>query len=34
MNLGVAALQRFLSAYPAHPRAVRAAYEIGATQRR
>ena len=31
MNLGVAALQRFLSAYPAHPRAVRAAYEIGAT---
>jgi TolA-binding protein len=31
MNLGVAALQRFLSAYPAHPRAVRADYEIGAT---
>src|SRR5271157_1142272 len=31
MNLGVAALQRFLSAYPAHPRAVRAAYEIGGT---
>src|SRR5271157_2338848 len=31
MNLGVAALQRFLSAYPAHPRAVRAAYQIGAT---
>ncbi|HMF37675.1 MAG TPA: tetratricopeptide repeat protein [Isosphaeraceae bacterium] len=31
MNLGVAALQRFLTAYPAHPRAVRAAYQIGAT---
>jgi tetratricopeptide (TPR) repeat protein len=31
LNLGVAALQRFLSAYPAHPRAVRAAYETGAS---
>jgi uncharacterized protein YfaS (alpha-2-macroglobulin family)/tetratricopeptide (TPR) repeat protein len=31
LNLGVAALQRFLAAYPAHPRAVRAAYEIGAS---
>ena len=26
LNLGVAALQRFLAAYPAHPRAVKAAY--------
>ncbi len=31
MNLGVAAVQRFLAAFPAHPRAVRAAYEIGAS---
>ncbi|MGC8640208.1 MAG: MG2 domain-containing protein, partial [Isosphaeraceae bacterium] len=31
LNLGVAALERFLAAYPAHPRAVRAAYEIGAS---
>ena len=31
MNLGVAALERFLAAYPAHPRAVRAAYQIGAS---
>jgi TolA-binding protein len=30
LNLGVAALQRFLSAYPAHPRAVKAAYAIAA----
>ena len=32
LNLGVAALRRFLAAYPAHPRAVRAAYEIGASR--
>jgi TolA-binding protein len=31
LNLGVAALKRFLAAYPAHPMAVRAAYEIGAS---
>jgi len=31
MNLGVAALQRFLAAYPAHPRAVKSAYQIAAT---
>jgi len=31
MNLGVAALNRLLAAYPAHPLAVRAAYEIGAS---
>jgi tetratricopeptide (TPR) repeat protein len=31
MNLGVAALERFLAAYPAHARAVRAAYQIGAS---
>ena len=31
MNLGVTALRRFLTAYPAHPRAVRAAYQIGAS---
>jgi TolA-binding protein len=31
MNLGVAALERFLSAYPSHPRAVRAAYQIAAS---
>ncbi|MDR3636348.1 MAG: MG2 domain-containing protein, partial [Isosphaeraceae bacterium] len=30
LNLGVAALRRYLEAYPAHPWAVRAAYEIGA----
>ena len=30
LNLGVAAIQRFLDAYPAHPRAVRSAYNIGA----
>ena len=29
LNLGVAALRRFLVAYPAHPKAVRASYEIG-----
>ena len=29
LNLGVAALERFLAAYPAHPKAVRGAYEIG-----
>ncbi len=31
LNLGVAALRRFLVAAPAHPMAVRAAYEIGAS---
>ncbi len=31
LNLGVAALERFLAAYPAHPRAVRAQYDIGAS---
>src|SRR5262249_57986049 len=31
MNLGVAALRRFLAEYPAHPLAVQAAYEIGAS---
>jgi alpha-2-macroglobulin len=31
LNLGVAALRRFLQAYPAHPWAVKAAYEIGAS---
>src|SRR5262249_46373681 len=30
LNLGVAALKRFLSAYPSHPLAVRAAYQLGA----
>ena len=30
LNLGVAAIQRFLEAYPGHPRAVRSAYNIGA----
>jgi tetratricopeptide (TPR) repeat protein len=30
LNLGVAAIKRFLAAAPAHPRAVRAAFEIGA----
>ncbi len=29
LNLGVAALERFLAAYPAHSKAVRGAYEIG-----
>jgi len=29
LNLGVAALRRFLAAYPAHPLAVKAAYQIG-----
>jgi len=29
LALGVSALERFLAAYPAHPRAVRAAFEIG-----
>ncbi len=29
LNLGVAALRRFLTAYPAHPKAVRASFEIG-----
>ena len=29
LNLGVAALRRFLAEAPAHPKAVRAAYEIG-----
>ena len=32
LNLGVAALKRFLEACPAHPLAVRAAYQIGASQ--
>ena len=31
LNLGVAALRRFLAAYPAHPWAVKATYEIGAS---
>ncbi|WP_165074525.1 MG2 domain-containing protein [Paludisphaera rhizosphaerae] len=31
LTLGVAALKRFLAAYPTHPRAVRAAYEIAAS---
>ncbi len=31
LNLGVAALRRFLGAFPAHPLAVKAAYEIGAS---
>ncbi|MFO0889672.1 MAG: tetratricopeptide repeat protein [Isosphaeraceae bacterium] len=31
LNLGVAALRRFLTAYPSHPRAVRAAYQVGAS---
>ena len=31
LNLGVAALRRFLAAYPAHPLAVKAAYQIGAS---
>ena len=31
LNLGVASLERFLAAYPAHPRAVTAAYQIGAS---
>src|SRR5262249_1848758 len=31
LNLGVAALRRFLEAYPSHPLAVRASYEIGAS---
>jgi tetratricopeptide (TPR) repeat protein len=30
LNLGVAALRRFLAAAPAHPKAVRAAYTVGA----
>ena len=30
LNLGVAALRRFLAAAPAHPKAVRAAHDIGA----
>jgi TolA-binding protein len=30
LNLGVAALRRLVEAYPGHPLAVRAAYEIGA----
>src|SRR5262249_39915482 len=29
LNQGVAALRRFLAAYPAHPKAIRAAHEIG-----
>ncbi|MFO0961048.1 MAG: MG2 domain-containing protein [Isosphaeraceae bacterium] len=29
LNLGVAALRRFLAAYPSHPLAVKAAYQIG-----
>ncbi|WP_156512722.1 MG2 domain-containing protein [Planctomyces sp. SH-PL62] len=32
LTLGVAALQRFLAAFPAHPRAVRAAFDVGASQ--
>jgi uncharacterized protein YfaS (alpha-2-macroglobulin family)/TolA-binding protein len=31
MGLGIAALRRFLEAYPSHPLAVTAAYEIGAS---
>jgi len=31
LNLGVAALRRFLAAYPAHPLAVKAAYQVGAS---
>src|SRR6185312_3393880 len=31
LNLGVAALRRFLTTAPAHPKAVRAAYSIGAS---
>ena len=31
LNLGVAALKRFLAAYPNDPRAVRAAYNLGAS---
>jgi tetratricopeptide (TPR) repeat protein len=31
LNLGVAALRRFLEAAPAHPKAVRAAYQVGAS---
>ncbi len=31
LELGVAALRRFLAAYPAHPWAVRASYQIGAS---
>ena len=30
LNLGVAALRRYLTAYPAHPWAVKASYEIAA----
>ncbi|WP_165243823.1 MG2 domain-containing protein [Paludisphaera soli] len=33
LTLGVAALRRFLAAYPAHPRAVRAAFDVGESQR-
>lgn len=33
LNLGTASLRRLLEAYPAHPQAVRAAYEIGAAAR-
>lgn len=31
LRFGVATLKRFLESYPAHPKAVRAAYEIGAS---
>ena len=31
LELGVAALRRFLAAYPAHPWAVRASYQVGAS---
>lgn len=31
LNLGVAALKRFLAEYPAHPLAVEAAYQVGAS---
>ncbi|MGE3819108.1 MAG: MG2 domain-containing protein, partial [Isosphaeraceae bacterium] len=31
LNLGIAALERYLEAYPAHPLAVKAAYQIGAS---
>jgi alpha-2-macroglobulin len=31
LNLGVAALRRLLAAYPSHPLAVRAAYQVGAS---
>lgn len=33
LNLGVSALRRFLTAYPSHPKAVEAAYQIGEAYR-